>query len=227
VMQEAVVGERVAMRTYQSVLEKDLPLDLRQMLERQYDEVRKVSERVNLLRGHDGKRLIVQLFDSDSDATRVIQDLELVGYSPDAIQKVAFDQTMGLYQGKGFTLLETLLSGGVGGVVWGIPFGILAGIGAAATAFPDGLGISPGPWLGILVFIAAIGLGASLGAFLSLFIGAGITEEDSHRYHQSANHGRILLMVMVEDGRSQEIQRVIDQGNKDSNEPAWGASSRT
>src|SRR5262249_4425987 len=56
VLKEILVGERVALRAYETVLNKNLPPRVREVVARQYDQVRGVVEQVQLLRGKEGKR---------------------------------------------------------------------------------------------------------------------------------------------------------------------------
>ena len=52
-----------------------------------------------------------------------------------------------LYQGKGATQLETILSGAFGGALWGGLTGIPAGIGVIQTTNPIGTWNAVGIWL--------------------------------------------------------------------------------
>ena len=113
-LKEVRLGERVALNTYEKTLKDDLPPETRALVERQFQEVRKVVDQIRLLRGQDGKRLVLRLYDSRKDAEQALQSLKKAGiseqtikiedYSPPAIEP---------YKGRGTTILETVLSGGV------------------------------------------------------------------------------------------------------------------
>ena len=67
-----LLGETVAVKSYEKTLKKDLPSETRKLLERQLDKVRKVVEQVRLIKGQNGKRLILRLYDSKTDAEQAL-----------------------------------------------------------------------------------------------------------------------------------------------------------
>jgi hypothetical protein len=133
VLKEVVLGEKVALRTYETTLEKELPNETREIVERQFEDVRRVSERVNLMRGQDGKRLVVRLLDTEKDAETAVRALENVGFPQEMIEQSFLNEATELYQGKGTTVLETVVSGAFGGSLWGSIFGAVAGIAVGQT----------------------------------------------------------------------------------------------
>src|SRR5688500_19697266 len=79
VLKEVLLGETVAVKAYEKTLKKDLAPETREMLERQFDEVRKVVEQVRLLKGQNGKRLVLRLYDSKTDAEEALQTRKSAG----------------------------------------------------------------------------------------------------------------------------------------------------
>lgn len=51
VLKEVLLGEKVAVKAYEKTLRKDVPPGTREMLERQFDEVRNAIEQVRLIKG--------------------------------------------------------------------------------------------------------------------------------------------------------------------------------
>src|SRR5687767_13836959 len=85
VLKELLLGETVAVKAYEKTLKKDLPPEIREMIERQCDELRKVVEQVRLIKEQDGKRLVLRLYDSQTDAEEALESLKSAGFSEKAI----------------------------------------------------------------------------------------------------------------------------------------------
>jgi uncharacterized protein (TIGR02284 family) len=132
IINESALGERVAVRTYQKTLERDLPQETRDLVERQYTEVKKTSDLIHCLRDDEKRRAVVHLAESEQDTRRAVQALVRAGFGPDEIETTKLEEQH-FYEGRGATLTETVLSGAVGGALWGGVTGILAGLGVVQT----------------------------------------------------------------------------------------------
>src|SRR5687768_8259530 len=169
VLKEVLLGETVAVKAYEKTLKKDLPLETREILERQFDEVRKVVEQVRLMKGQNGKRLVLRLYDSKTDAEEALQSLKSAGFSEKAVEMESWHHGIHseLYKSRGTTILETMISGVVGGAIWGIVAGGLAAIGIIQISAINSEKASP------IIFLPAIfGLiaaGAFIGGMIGLF----------------------------------------------------------
>lgn len=122
VLKEVMLGEGVALRAYKRILKKDLPPETRIIVERQLQEVLKIVDEIRLMRGRNGKQLLVQLYDSQSDAEQTLLSLNDAGVSKSEVEIEDFSGISGgdLYnQGRGTTIFETIISGAVGGAIWG------------------------------------------------------------------------------------------------------------
>ncbi len=197
ILKEVALGEGVAVRTYARALAKDLPPHIHEMVERQSDAIRKALEQINLLYGKDGKKLVVRLYNSENDAGKAIQLLKETDTSAEVIQQITLKDA-DLYQGKGATVMETVLSGSVGGALWGGLTGILVGFGVVqslgqATAE---LSIMLGTWL--LVALGFMLLGIFISSVLALFIGLGIHEDDTYQYREIVDRYEILVNLLVD-----------------------------
>ena len=227
VLKETTIGERVAVRTYERMLNRDLPGETRKIVTRQFYAIKKVQEQVNRMRGYLGERTVVRLFDADKDTETAIDALKKAGFDPDAIETTAFDQEVNLYEGKGGTVVETVVSGACGGGLWGSLMGAAAGIGVVLTP-----GLEPfrgtnlqDVWAFIAFALGGLTLGALLGAILGVFIGAGILEEDAYLFNQSIEHGHVLLRVRTENKRAVEAALIMRQVNSDSRHGVLEASA--
>ncbi len=211
VLKEVFLGETVAVKVYKKTLKKDLPLETREMLEHQFNEVRKVVERVRLLKGQNGKRLVLRLYDSKADAEEALQSLKRDGFSEKAIEMESWSHGAHseLYKSRGTTVLETMISGAVGGTIWGLVAGALAAIGILQIAAINSEKATP-----VILLLAILGLmaaGAFIGGMMGLFIGWGIAGQDSYVYDESIKHGEILMRTIVEAPRAARAGHLMEQ----------------
>jgi len=218
VLKEVVFGERVALRAYENTLKKDLPPEAKEMVARQFEEVRRVVEQVKLMRGRNGKRLLVRLYDTETDANHAIQILKEAGLAQEAIERVPLDKSTVLYKGRGTTLPETILSGAVGGAFWGAVTGFLAVIGV--LQMPAGIP-SVGPitdqrlWAFIALVLCIAG-GTFVGTMIGTFIGWGINSGDAYLYDHGLERGRILVKLLADETRASKAWRMLAQVNVES-----------
>jgi uncharacterized protein (TIGR02284 family) len=211
VLKEVLLGETVAVKAYEKTLKKDLPPETREMLERQFDEIRKVVEQIRLLKGQNGKRLVLRLYDSKADAEEALQSLKSDGFSEKAIEMESWSHGIHseLYKSRGTTILETVISGSVGGAIWGTVAGGLAAIGILQIAAINSEKAVP-----VILLLAILGLmaaGAFIGGMMGLFIGWGIAGEDSYVYDESIKHGEILMRTIVEAPRAARAGNIMEQ----------------
>jgi uncharacterized protein (TIGR02284 family) len=211
VLKEVLLGEKVAVKAYEKTLKKDLPLETREMLERQFDEVRKIVEQIRLIKGQNGKRLVLRLYDSKTDADEALQSLKSAGFSEKAIEMESWNHGIHseLYKGQGSTILETIIAGAVGGTIWGIVAGGLAAIGIIQiSAFSSEKAALMSIVLTILGLIAA---GIFIGGMIGLFIGLGIKSDDNYLYQDSLQHGDVVVRAIVDTHRVSRAWRIMEQ----------------
>jgi len=213
VLKEIMIGEKVAIRTYEKTLKMDLPIETREIVARQFEEVRKVVEQVRLMRGQNRKRMLIRLYDSEADARQALQSLKQAGLSENAfeIENVNHLRAMELYKGRGTTILETIVSGAVGGAIWGTLAGGLAAIGILQISNIEG--VTPSTLL-LFAGLCALGLmagGSFIGGMIGLFIGWGIASEDSYVSDDSLKHGQILMRVMVDEPLASTAWQIMNE----------------
>ncbi|MBI5963357.1 MAG: PA2169 family four-helix-bundle protein [Chloroflexi bacterium] len=206
ILNEIMVGERAAVKTYEAVLKKELPLKTWELVSRQFAEVKRVVEQMQQLRGKDGMLLIVQLFNSEKNANTALQELGNAGFQLESVQKMSIQDAIEFYTARGATVFESSLSGSVGGALWGGLIGAVAGISAQEiSAIP-----SPVVSIGILIALAGILAGSLIGAGLGFAIGTGISGEDAYAYDKSSRQGRILLLMQVKVLRTSDIGQIME-----------------
>ena len=218
VLKEVVFGEGVALRAYKSTLKKDLPPEVREMVAHQFEEVRRVVEQVNLMRGRDRKRLLVRLYDTEVDARRAVEMLGEARFAQESIEMAPVDKTTVLYQGRGTTILETILSGAVGGAFWGAVIGVLAAFGILQMpGLPSNaeMLVDQRLWafIGLVLCIAG---GAFVGTMIGTFIGWGIASGDAYLYDHGLDRGRILIKLLANESRASKAWRMLAQVNVES-----------
>jgi uncharacterized protein (TIGR02284 family) len=208
-LKEVMLGERVAIKAYENTLKKDLPPETRAMLEDQFQMVRKVVDQIRLLRGQNGKRLVLRLYDSRSDAEQALQSLKKAGIAENTVEMEEFNSpALDAYKDRGTTILETILSGAAGGSIWGLAAGILAALGIIRIALLNQEGVSP-----LIVLLAVLGLiaaGSFIGGMIGLFIGWGVSSQDTY-VSDSVQQGEILMRTMLDESLAPEAWRIMNQ----------------
>ena len=219
VMKDVLVGERVALRAYERALRSGLPERLQALVRRQYDAVQSVVEQVRLMRGKDGKQLVVRLYDTDSDLRRAMKALEQAHLPSPSTEKVAVeDETEPYDAGRRSTLFETILAGAVGGALWGAVSGTLAGFGVIHL---PSLGLQNAPlaiqgmaWAETA--LGAIFAGSFVGAVLGTFIGWGIHSGDAYLYNESRQRGQVLLKLQTEEDKAAKAAQIMAEVNREA-----------
>ncbi len=223
VLKEVLVGERVALKAYERTLKAELPDETRDMVLRQFEQVRRDVDQIQLMLGRSGKRLVVRLYDTSTDATRAVHALMRAGFSGKQIEKVNVDMLSGsrkplqLYKGRGSTVFETILSGATGGALWGALNGALVAVGIMNMA---GFGLEFGAltltqFAGLAALNCVAG-GAFVGGMIGAFIGWGITSGDEYLSDQAVERGKVLVKVLTEAPRASEAWGILAQVNREA-----------
>src|SRR5690606_29758120 len=114
VLDEVSRGEQAARDAYERALREPLPEELRAVVEQQQGEIVAVGERIQELRGKDGQRLVVRLFDSAADAQLAEAELAQAGFSADRISRVPLAEAVMVYewQADDRAAIESAAAGG-------------------------------------------------------------------------------------------------------------------
>ena len=208
-LKEVRLGERVALKAYERTLKQDLPPETRALIENQYQDVRNIVEQIRLLRGQDGKRLVLRLYDSRTDAEQAVQSLKQAGISEQNIKVEDFNPpTLEPYKDRGTTLLETILSGGVGGGIWGVVAGLLAAVGVMQIAALNQEAASPIITLFVMLGLTAAGI--FIGSMIGLFIGWGVASQDNY-VSETVKQGEVLVETLIEESLASKAWRILNQ----------------
>ncbi len=220
VLKEVLVGEKATLRAYRRALEAHLPDGLDKMVRTQYEAIQGVVSQVEVLRGKDGRQLVVRLFDSDSDARLAIKALRGAHFTRAATEKASAEDGMApAYLEPGNDrLLETVLSGAAGGALWGAVSGALAGVGVVYLPtlglVHASLAIQETAWA--QTALGAIIAGAFVGGMLGLFIGWGIHGGDAYLYGDSQRRGQVLVRLETDQARAAQAEQIMAQVNREA-----------
>jgi len=213
VLKEVMIGERVALNAYERTLKMNLPVDTHKIVQRQYEEIRAVVDQVRLMRGQEGKRMVVRMYDSKTEADEALRSLKEAGIPGNEIKIENLNPELELYGGKGTSILEMVVSGAVGGATWGAVAGILAVFGIFQMARFGLDTVTPGSPQ-VIAVLGALGLmagGAFVGSMIGLFIGWGIASEDRYVNTYTLKNGQIFMRAIVDKSRASSAWQIMDQ----------------
>jgi uncharacterized protein (TIGR02284 family) len=208
-LKEILVGESAALRAYEKTLKADLPPETREMVERQFNEVRNIVEQARLMKGIDGKRLLIRMYDSTQAAEHARQALKDAGVSEEAIELQTWDHNLDLYQGRGTTVRETVLAGAVGMGSLGFLAGILAALGIAQISLVGGE--EAAPVIMILAILGLVAAGIFIGGMAGFFIGLGIRSDDSYLYQDGLEHGDVVVRAIADSSQASKAWQIMKE----------------
>jgi hypothetical protein len=161
------------------------------------------------MKGINGKRLLIRMYDSMQAAEHARQVLKDAGVSEEAIELRAWDHTMDLYQGRGTTVRETVMAGAVGMGSLGFLAGILAALGIAQIS--RGGGDEAAPIIMVLAILGLVAAGIFIGGMAGLFIGLGIRSEDRYLYQDSLQHGDVVVRAIADNSRASKAWQIMKE----------------
>jgi uncharacterized membrane protein len=149
-------------------------------------------------------KTMIGLFDSLSEARRVVQELIDSGFRSDDISIVAQhdeeivtapgdNQTSSASMGVG----EGAAIGGLGGLLVGLSALAIPGVGPAIAAGP------------LATTLAGAGLGAAAGGMLGALAEWGVPEEEARYYAEGVRRGGVLVTVDATDERADRAVDVL------------------
>ena len=219
VLKEVLFGERVAKLTYERTLRQNLPDETRSMVQRQYDEILRLLEQVQNMYGRNGKRLVVRMYDTKEAADEAIRRLMASEYPPESVKKQSV-MPLQIYRGDGPKVVETILSGAVGGALWGGISGLLSA-GTILQLSRDGQTVlapnlfSPSQ-LAIVAMLGLIAAGMFVGGSIGFFLGLGVKDEDTYFYKESVQNGDVLVEVLTDASHASPAWKSLARVNMET-----------
>lgn len=210
VLAEVSRGERAAREAYRNGLRQPLPEAIRSVIEEQYAAVEAVGDRVQKLRGEEGQRLVVRLFDSLADAGIAEDELVQAGFAAEDIERIPLSQAVLVYQGQGQdrTVVESTAAGAALGSVLGTFIGLVAGVSAWVAPVGPLAEMTPLQSMVVTVIVGFL-VGLFFGALFGAVIGVGVVQEDEFRYASSMKQGNLLLLVRADEARADEATGIM------------------
>jgi hypothetical protein len=196
------------LRAYTHALQADLPVALRNTLERHRNQIAAAYDRLMALSGDGMTEPVTRVFDRARAADEALAQLDRAGFPLQAID--VFDvEAMPVRSEKPARTRRSVRSTIVAGMLAGALVGGLVGSAWAlyqSTVPGMGLNISVLPWQMVVV---AIAVGAFWGAIFGWIIGRNKVEDDRYVYTDSLAHGERLVVVYPEPERRVEAQRIL------------------
>ena len=160
-------------------------------------------------------KAVICIVKSDTQADRIVADLQSAGFSDDDISVLLPDKkgTRDFAHEKGTKMPEGAATGAATGGVLGGTLGLLAGIGALAI---PGVGplIAAGP---IVAALSGAAVGGATGGIVGGLIGLGIPEIEAKRYEEKLKAGNFLIAVHTRTDEEEDLAEEIfkDAGAED------------
>jgi uncharacterized protein (TIGR02271 family) len=151
-------------------------------------------------------KTVIGLFDSMSDARKVVQDLQESGFERDAISIVSREGERYVSDRGDERTSGAAMGAGAGAAVGGLG-GLLVGL--SALAIP-GVGpvIAAGP---LATTLAGAALGATAGGIMGALTDLGIPEEEAHYYAEGVRRGGALVSVETEDHEAERAAEIMSR----------------
>jgi hypothetical protein len=161
------------------------------------------------MKGNDGKRLLIRMYDSRPAAEHARQTLRDAGIAEQAIELRTWDRAMDLYRGRGTTVRETVMAGAVGMGSLGFVAGILAALGITQISLV--VGEDPSPMIMVLAILGLVAAGIFIGGMAGFFIGMGIRSDDSYLYQDSLEHGDIVVCAVTDNSSASKAWQLMKE----------------
>jgi hypothetical protein len=153
------------------------------------------------------QRSVFCISDSEAQASEIINQLRMAGFSNDDVSALLPDRTgtRDFAHERHSKAPEGAATGGLIGGILGASLGWLAGIGVLAAPEFKGF-VAAGP---VIASLGGTGLGMLVGGLLGAMFGLARPEYEARRYQGKINQGNILISVHCADGRTARLARSI------------------
>lgn len=157
-------------------------------------------------------KTVTGLFDTYSDASSAVEQLNAAGISDNDISIVS-NNSDGRYKDDDNDVAEDAGAGaGIGAAVGGVG-GLLTGLGIMAI---PGVGpVVAAGWLAATAAGAVAGavVGGAAGGIVGALTDSGVNERDAHVYAEGVRRGGTLVTAKVADARAHEVEAILQRSN--------------
>lgn len=208
---------------YAKAISQDLSAGIRTVVERQYDRIRTIHNRLAVLAKQQERRVALRLFDQVGEAEQAIARLGQMGIARSDLAVIPIEQFTAVSSdqtARPRATSEAIITGGILGLLAGGALGLLYGS-FHRFYFPelDGLiGTTPtGVMLEMGLYGALIGLVFAL--VFSTLIAASAAETDAYLYEDSFQHGDTLVAVFTDMAHMTKVEQIIGVMHEHEIEP--------
>jgi len=208
---------------YAKAVSQELSASIRTVVERHYDRIRTIHNRLAVLAKQQERRVALRLFDQVGEADQAIARLAQMGIPRSDLAVIPIEQFTASsrdQKARPRATREAVITGGLLGFLAGGALGLLYGS-FHRFYFPelDGLlGTTPtGVMLEMGLYGALIGLLFFL--IFSTLIAASAAETDTYLYEDSFQHGDTVVAVFTDTAHMTKVEQVIGVMHEHETEP--------
>ncbi|RIK45761.1 MAG: hypothetical protein DCC57_16210 [Chloroflexi bacterium] len=202
-----VDGERALLQAYTHALQADLPVEVRDLVERQRNQVAAGYDRLIELSGQGSTEPVTRVFARPRVADEALAQLARAGFTSQVevfdVDNLPVHPTPPAQMRR--SVWSTVRAGALAGALLGAVVGLAWAL--AQSAMPGmALDISMNPWLLLLISTVVT---AFWGAIFGWLIGRSKVEDDRFVYQDSLVNGTRLVVVYAAPERRAEAQRIL------------------
>ena len=208
---------------YAKAVSQELSASIRTVVERHYDRIRTIHNRLAVLAKQQERRVAIRLFDQVGEADQAIARLAQMGIPRSDLAVIPIEQftnSSSAQNARPRATREAIITGGLLGLLAGGALGLLYGS-FHRFYFPelDGLiGTTPtGAMLEMALYGALIGLVFAL--VFSTLIAASAAETDTYLYEDSFQHGDTVVAVFTDTAHMTKVEQIIGVMHEHEIEP--------
>lgn len=198
---------------YAKAATNELPADLRTVVDRQYDRIRTVHNRLALLAKQLEQRVALRLFDGASEADQAIARLAQLGIPRSDLVVIPIEQIAPYandQKARPRATREAIITGGLLGLLAGGALGLLYGS-FHRFYFPELHGLIGTTPNGVMLEMGLYG--ALIGFFFflvfSTLIASSAAETDAYLYEDSFQNGDTVVAVFTDPANLNKVERAI------------------
>lgn len=215
--------ETNAVDAYAKAAATELSAALRTIVDRQYERVRTVHNRIALLAKQLERRIAVRLFNQSEDVEQAIARLKQMGIPQSELAIIPINEIAAYrndQKARPRATREAIITGALLGFVAGGVLGLIYGS-FHRFYFPELNGLIATTPTGVMLemglYGALIGLGFSL--IFSTLIASSAAETDEYLYEDSFQQGDTVVAVFADASNITEVERTIGVMHEHEIEP--------
>ncbi len=216
-------SESATLEGYGKAAAAELPSSIKEIVNRQYNRVRTIQERVQLLSREQNQRIALRLFNQEREMESAVASLEKLGIPRSEMTIIPIEE-MAVYQAdesaRPRATREAIMTGALIGAIAGGLLGLLYGT-FNRLYFPEFNGLIATTPTGVMfemMFYGAL-IGLFFATIFSSLIAASAAETDTYLYEDSFANGDTLVAVFADQGNIDEIERTIGLKHEHEIEP--------